>query len=387
MMKNRIRSRLAGTFLALAAVTCAPPGPEEVKLNASYSRAAAVHAVMEKYVRAGLPGVAVAVHTEQEGWWAGAAGFSRTEDRTPMRPEHLQYLQSVAKTLMATVILQLVEQGKIGLDDPIVRHLPAWAAGDVPNARDITMRMLLNHTSGVPEYTTRPKYVARVLFHPLEVMSLRENLSYLKDEAPLFPPGSRYAYTNTNFELLAVIADEVTGDHVAYMKKAIFDPLGMTATRYLRSPADLDGLPVVDSYWDVLQTGEPANITAMQKANVASMKGDDGIVCTPLDAVKFIRGLMEGRLLSPASLGSMKTLVENGQGTPVYGLGLSFFQAGGIEAWGHGGGGIGSGCILLNIPAAKTSLFIATNLGILIETPTTRKADSMKLEILAAVLQ
>jgi hypothetical protein len=91
--------------------------------------------------------------------------------------------------------------------------------------------------------------------------------------------------------------------------------------------------------------------------------------------------------MPPASLEAMKTLVKNDKGTPVYGLGLSFFQAGGIEAWGHGGGGIGSGCLLLYIPAAKTSLFIATNLGLLIETPTTRKADPIKFEILAAVLQ
>jgi hypothetical protein len=95
----------------------------------------------------------------------------------------------------------------------------------------------------------------------------------------------------------------------------------------------------------------------------------------------------KGKLLNAASLEAMKTLVKNDKGTPVYGLGLSFFQAGGIEAWGHGGGGIGSGCLLLYIPAAKTSLFIATNLGLLIETPTTRKADPIKFEILAAVLQ
>jgi D-alanyl-D-alanine carboxypeptidase len=97
------------------------------------------------------------------------------------------------------------------------------------------------------------------------------------------------------------------------MNDHIFKPLGMTQTRYLRSPADLSGLP-----------------------------------------------------------GS---------------FGLSYLQAGGIEAWGHGGGGIGAGCVLLYIPAAKTGLFIATNLGVLLETPVTRKADPMKLEILAAILQ
>ncbi len=374
-------------FLAQGVAFGSSPGQADPKLNPSYSKAAAVRAVMERYVGIGLPGVAVAVQTETEGWWADAAGYSRTEDKTPMRPEHMHYLQSVAKTFMATVILQLAEKGKLGLDDPVSRHLPAWAAGDLSNAGDVTVRMLLSHTSGVPEYTVRPKYVSRVLMHPLETMSLRDNLSYIKGEAPLFPPGSRYAYTNTNFMLLAMIADAVTGDHVAYMNDHIFKPLGMTQTRYLRSPADLDGLPVVDSYWDILGTGEPANITPMQKANVASMKGDDGIVCAPVDAVKFITGLMDGKLLSARSLALMMSTVKNDKGEPVYGLGLSYLQAGGIEAWGHGGGGIGAGCLLLYIPAAKTGLFMATNLGILLETPLTKKADPMKLEILAAILQ
>ncbi len=377
---------ILGPF-ALAAAIGAHSDFEAAGPNSDFSKAAAIRAVMEKYVKAGLPGVAVAVHTEKEGWWADGAGFSRTEDKTPMRPEHMQYLQSVTKTFMATVILQLREKGKLSLDDPISRHLPAWAAGFLSNPADITVRMLLNHTSGIPEYTTRPSYVSRVLLHPLEIPSLRENLSYIQNETPLFAPGSRYAYTNTNFEFLALIADTITGDHVAYMKKNVFEPLGMTQTRYLRSPADLHGLPIVDSYWDVLQTGDPANITPLQKANVASMKGDDGIVCAPLDAVKFIRGLMEGKLLTAASLALMMTPVKNDKGNPVYGLGLSYFQAGGIEAWGHGGGGIGSGCLLLYIPADKTCLFIATNLGILIETPLTKKMDPIKFEILAAVLQ
>lgn len=367
--------------------TAGRSGPEDVKLNPVYSKAAAVRAVMEKYVQIGLPGVAVAIHTEKEGWWADSAGYSRTEDKTPMRPEHMHYLQSVAKTFMATVILHLIEKGKLGLDDPISRHLPDWAAAYLRNPADITVRMLLNHTSGVPEYNVRPGYISRVILHPLETLSVQENLSYIRNEPPVFPPGSRYAYANANFEFLSLIADTLTGDHVAYTNEHIFKPLGMTQTRYLRSPTELDGLPVVDSYWDILGNGEPANITPMQKANVASMKGDDGIVCAPVDAVKFIIGLMEGKLLTAESLEMMMSPVKNDKGEPVYGLGLSYLQAGGIEAWGHGGGGIGAGCVLLYLPVAKTGLFIATNLGVFLETPLTRKADPMKLEILAAILQ
>ncbi len=376
-----------GVFLAQGAAFGAGPGQADPKLNPSYSKAAAVRAVMDKYVGIGLPGVAVAVHTETEGWWADAAGYSRTEDKTPLRPEHMHYLQSVAKTFMATVILQLAEKGKLGLDDPISRHLPPWAAGYLRNPAEITVRMLLNHTSGIPEYIARPKYLSQILLQPLQILSVRENLSYIQDSSPAFPPGSRFAYTNTNFEFLSLIADTLTGDHVAYMDEHVFKPLGMTRTRYLRSTADLDGLPVVDSYWDVLGTGDPANITPMQKANVASMKGDDGIVCAPVDAVKFITGLMDGKLLSARSLAMMMSPIKNDKGDPVYGLGLSYLQAGGVEAWGHGGGGLGAGCVLLYVPAAKTGLFMATNLGILLETPLTKKADPMKLEILAAILQ
>ena len=376
-----------GVLLAQGAAFGAGPGQADPKPNPSYSKAAAVRAVMEKYVGIGLPGVAVAVHTETEGWWADAAGYSRTEDKTPLRPEHLHYLQSVAKTFMATVILQLAEKGKLGLDDPISRYLPPWAAGYLRNPAEITVRMLLNHTSGIPEYIARPKYLSQILLQPLQILSVRENLSYIQDSSPAFPPGSRFAYTNTNFEFLSLIADTLTGDHVAYMDEHIFKPLGMTRTRYLRSTADLDGLPVVDSYWDVLGTGDPANITPMQKANVASMKGDDGIVCAPVDAVKFITGLMDGKLLGARSLAMMMSPVKNDKGDPVYGLGLSYLQAGGVEAWGHGGGGLGAGCVLLYVPAAKTGLFMATNLGILLETPLTKKADPMKLEILAAILQ
>lgn len=375
------------TIVVLSGLAGAQTASEPVKYNAGYSKAAAIRAVMEKYVQIGLPGVAVAVHTDKEGGWADAAGFRRTEEKIPMRPGDMHYLQSVAKTFMATVILQLEEKGRLGLDDPISKHLPAWAAACLSNPADVTVRMLLNHTSGVPDYVSLPKYVSRVLLHPLDVLSVREILGEIRNEAPAFPPGSRYAYSNANFELLSVIADTLTGDHVAFMCDYVFKPLGMTQTRYLRSPADLDGLPVVDSYWDVLGTGEPANITPMQKANVASMKGDDGIVCAPADAVKFIVGLMEGKLLSPRSLQQMMTPVKDDKGEPVYGLGLSVYRTGGIEAWGHGGGGIGAGCVLLYIPAAKTAVFIATNYGILIETPLTRKADPMKYEILAAILQ
>jgi D-alanyl-D-alanine carboxypeptidase len=359
----------------------------EVILNSQYSKAAAVRSIMKQYTDEGLPGAAIAIFTEEEGWWAHAEGFARTEDIKPMTTGHLQYLQSVSKTYMATAILKLHEQEKIDLDAPITTYLPPVYAAYIKNTGKITVRMLLNHTSGVPEYNSDPEYVSFVIQHPLTIPKIEDCLKYLADEAPQFAPGNQYKYTNTNYLVLAMIADTLTGDHAVYITENILKPLALKNTYYRNDPGYLDYENLVDSYWDVLNTGRPANVTQMQRANVASLKGDDGIVCTPTDAVLFLKGLMEGRLLKESSLELMQSWVENESGNPVYGMGLSYFAQGGITGYGHGGGGIGAGCLLLYVPSKKTYIFIATNVGVLITGKLPYKADAMKNRILAAVLQ
>ncbi len=360
---------------------------ENVILNKDYSKAEAIRSIIKQYTEEGLPGAAIAIYTEQEGWWTHAEGFARTEDRTPMRPDHLQYLQSVSKTFMAVAVLKLHEQGKIDLDTPLTAYLPAPYHFYIKNADKITVRMLLNHRSGIPEYVSDPEYVSLVIEHPLTVHKIEDCLKYLENEDSQFPPGSQYKYTNTNYLLLAMIADAVTGDHAAFIAENIIEPLGLKNTYYRNDPGYLHYENLVDSYWDVLNTGVPANITRMQRANVASLKGDDGIVCTPTDAVLFLKGLMEGRLLEKPSLDLMQSWVNNDSGNPVYGMGLSYFAQGGVVGYGHGGGGIGAGCLLLYVPSKKTYVFIATNVGVLIAGRLPQKADIMKNKVLAVLLE
>ena len=131
---------------------------------------------------------------------------------------------------------------------------------------------------------------------------------------------------------------------------------------------------LTDSYWDIINEERPANISPMQQANVAPLKGDDGVVATPIDAVKFLRGLMEGKLLKDSSMKMMQEWVTNDAGRPVYGLGLINFDLGGIAGYGHGGGGLGAGCVLLYVPSKKLYLFLAVNLGVLIEGPLVKKS-------------
>ena len=354
--------------------------------RSSFSKASAIDSIIKRYTSNGIPGASVAVFTEQEGWWTGAAGYAKIETKTPMDPHHLQYLQSIAKSYMAVAILKLYEEGKIELDAPITKYLSSKFTKCIKNAHSITIRMLLNHTSGVPEYSTHPAFVSYVMLHPTQVFNVEDALKYISDEELQFTPGSKHAYVNTNYLLLAMIADVITGDHAAYIDRVIFKKLGLANTFYRNSPNYLKNPALVNSYWDVLNTQRPANITPLQQANVATLKGDDGIICTTTDAIQFLKGLVEGKLLKPATLDLMKQWVNDDAGKPVYGLGLVHYEAGGLTGYGHSGGGIGAGCILLYVPERKVYVFMATNFGTLFGGDLAKKANDMKDEVLGALL-
>lgn len=137
----------------------------------------------------------------------------------------------------------------------------------------------------------------------------------------------------------------------------------------------------------MLNTGHPADVSAFRKVNVSSLKGDDGIVCTPQDAATFLKALMEGKLLNETSMKQMLTSVKDDKGNSKYGMGIFYFDLGGIVAYGHGGGGVGAGCVLMYIPDAKMYLFFVTNLGVLVDGDLTRKADALKNELFGVLMQ
>ena len=120
---------------------------------------------------------------------------------------------------------------------------------------------------------------------------------------------------------------------------------------------------------------------------VECSKGDDGIVCTTVDAVLFLKGLMEGKLLNPESMTEMMHFVKDEKGNNRYGMGMIYFDIEGLPAYGHGGGGVGAGCGLLYIPRPKTYVFFSTNVGVFAEGTIPDKAGEMRNEILKALTQ
>src|SRR4051812_40865341 len=164
-------STLLFAVILLTAQSNKKSSGDEISINDHYAKADSLHAIMKRYTEAGLPGVAMAIYSETDGWWAGAEGYAKVETRTLMQNDNLQYLQSISKSYMAVAIMQLREQGKIELDSPITKYLPAKYAAYVKNAGAITVRMLLNHTSGIPEYSDDPAFVSYVIQHPLKKLS------------------------------------------------------------------------------------------------------------------------------------------------------------------------------------------------------------------------
>jgi len=353
-----------------------------VTVNSSYSKSKTLDSILKHYTDNMLPGASVAVYSEAEGWWVGAQGYADLEKKLPMTNCHLQYLQSVSKSYMAVEILQLKEQGKIDLDAPMTKYLPSKYSRYIKNANSVTIRMLLNHISGVPEYNEAPAFVSRVILHPLQNFSSEDCLKGINGMDFQFVSGSKYKYTNTNYLLLSLIADAITGDHAAYIKKNIFKPLGLNNSYYSKDLNYLKGLLLPQSYWDVFNNGIAVNTTPFQQMTVACSKGDDGIVCTTTDAVKYLKGLMEGKLLN-----DLMEFVKDEKGNKRYSMGMIYFDLGGLPAYGHGGGGIGAGCGLLYIPSHKVYVFMATNVGCFIDSKLSAKAGEMRDAILMALLQ
>jgi D-alanyl-D-alanine carboxypeptidase len=356
------------------------------RTTARYPKADSLQKVLDQLTQAGVPGAAMAV-VGKEGYWEAASGWASIEQKLPMQPCHLQYLQSISKTYMAVAILQLYQQGKINLDAPITQYLKTEHSKAVTNASTITVRMLLNHTSGITDYNFAPAYVAFLLQHPEHRFKPEDYLQYIDGKKADFAPGARYSYRNINYVLLALMADAITGDHARYISEHIFQPLQLKHTFYRHEAGYLTYATLPNTYWDRNSNGIIENVSGIQRGNVMDMVGDDGIVTTPHDAVYFLKGLNEGQLLHDTTLQMMKHWVKDSKGNNRYGLGLAFRNEEGHTGFGHSGGGIGAGCELYYFPKQDIYAFVAINLGTVTDSPLHQNADAFRKHLYEVLLE
>ena len=175
--------------------------------------------------KADEPGVTALVSRKGEIIYKKAIGMSNLELDVPMKIDNVFRIGSITKQFTAIAILQLMEQGKLGLQDEITKFIP-----DYPTQGDkITIEHLLTHTSGIKSYTGMPDYVDRMMLD----LKPTELIDYFKNEPMDFPPGTRFTYNNSGYFLLGYIIEQITGKTYAeYLEENIFKPLGMTNSYY-----------------------------------------------------------------------------------------------------------------------------------------------------------
>ena len=173
----------------------------------------ALQAKLDEWHKAGsFPGATLGVVLANGQSFGLAVGFSDRDAKTPMKPNDRMLAGSVGKTFAAATALQLIKEGKIGLDDKIEKYLGSeqWFSR-LPNAKDITVRQLMNHTSGLVRYEFKEQFTKDLTANPDKVWKPAELVAYLLDEKPPFEAGKGWDYSDTNYIVLGMIIEKVTG--------------------------------------------------------------------------------------------------------------------------------------------------------------------------------
>jgi len=157
-----------------------------------------------------FPGVLLYISSPKLGNWVGAAGLSNIKMDTAMRPDDKFRAGSIMKSFISVVILQLMEEGRFSLDDPMTTVLPENVSSRFPNSDQITVRMLLNHTSGIPDWTTAAM-IGKITANPQRIWEVHEYLDVAAAQEPYFPPGEGWRYSNTDYNLLGMVIDQASG--------------------------------------------------------------------------------------------------------------------------------------------------------------------------------
>ncbi|GAB3465005.1 serine hydrolase domain-containing protein [Actinophytocola sediminis] len=297
---------------------------------------------------AGAPGVLAELSTAT-GEARVRSGFGDTDARTPVDWSAKFRIGSYTKTFVAATLLQLVGDGTLALDDTVEKWLPGVVSGNGNDGGKITLRQLLQHTSGIPEYLQdltnilvqsgfeRDRYTT---FSPDELVGLAMT------HPPDFAPGADWRYSNTNYILAGMVISKATGnDWRDEVRARVIEPLGLKDTtlpgtdRTVPEPHAIAYERFPDVLTEDAKFGPPVDATEL---NPSFGEAAGEIISTTADGNTFLRSLLSGKLLGPAELAEMKKTVPAPMVQPAwpgakYGLGLMFIPNSCGGHWAHGG--------------------------------------------------
>lgn len=284
--------------------------------------------------------------------WTGTDGEAAPD--LPLTPGTVFETGSITKLYTATLVLRLAERGEIDLDAP----LSDWVL-EVEGAAQLTLRHLLQHTSGVYNVHDDPEFMPGLFMDPSRAWRVEELLERVR--APHFAPGAGWRYSNTNYLLLGLVIERATGQAFAdHLRADLLEPLGLNNTWFAatESPA----APRAHGFVDLDGDGTPDDLTAAMPdvAFLSSAWTAGAIVATSEDVARFTRALFTGELLGETMQGELLTFVARPDGKQ-HGLGVLHEQHGGTSVYGHRGNSMGFSGVTWHAPDSDVTITLLAN--------------------------
>ncbi|MBK8243855.1 MAG: serine hydrolase [Saprospiraceae bacterium] len=347
--------------------------------------------IIDKYVKLGLPGVILLVKNDS-GFYVGAAGMADIKEGIKMQPCHISKIASVTKFELGVAMMRLQEKGILSLDDPISKFISKDILNKISNGNEpLTIRNLLNHTSGIYDIIDDPGFYLQVLNHPTKKWNADDLLKFLyhKDAAFKFNPAENSGYSNSNYTLLSMIIEAATHKpHAQIMHEEFIDVLGLKDTYYFWH----DPLPsqkVAQGYYNLYNDGNLINLTQW---NTGSGNGYGGMYSTVWDMYLFIDALfVKKTLLTQKSLDEMLVFHPLVSTRKLLGVACfkDFIDIGDPlkdYAWGHRGRDLSYSADLYYFPEHHATMSLIVNYGTDGDTPLRPVFKEMRDEIAKIII-
>lgn len=368
MNTNRCQIRL---FALLASIivfgACSSGSSVTPPVDTSLPLRVQLQTVVDNAVESGLPGVSLHLQDGEEHI-SVVAGVVSQETAEPMTSLSVSHAGSIGKAFTATLILRLIDMGFLRLDDPIDLWLDPAMSAMITNSDEITVRMLLAHTNGIPNYFEIPEFQVAFLEAPGKIWEPIELLGYIENRENHFEPGLAYRYTDTSYLLAGVIAQRITGMPIGMaLRQWVFEPAGLEETygpyENLGQPETMRAyLPIsffenlgLDLDLDLPVDGSDVDATAWLNSEG---DGHASVQSNPADLNAFIRILIGTDTLVSAAL-KAEMMTESFPGVSEYGLGLQIRDGG--SRFGHDGKGLGLHSSMAYSPSEDLSFATIVN--------------------------
>lgn len=335
---------LLGACATPQAAADAPPA--QAQDDGAAERVRAIDAMLQRYLKPGVPGAVVLVTDHGTPLFRKAYGLAKVSENVALDPGMSLRVGSITKQFTAAAIMLLAEQGKLAPSDKVGQYLPAFAAAD----SSVTIEHLLTHTSGIRNYTELPHFVERMNSD----VSVEDAIAFFKDAKPEFAQGDRFAYSNSNYFLLGAIIERVSGmPYADFMARNVFEPLQLTHTRIETgaAPADVIGY-----------TQERRKVTVSPDYSMRWPYAAGALRTSVDDLALWDQAIVHGKLLKPESWQRMATSYRlHGIRATGYGYGFFIRSIRGKAAIEHGGDIGGFSADMMRFPQEEIFIAVLAN--------------------------